>query len=118
MAVLARDPYAGTRGRGRIQQWCGGCIQLMNQPLQVASLEAESLRVVIKVRQIHQGQVGPFCSQDFRGTAGDPRRTGEAGYRSPKSMERKCSQLFLQALRQALRRAVDSKELVAVGPVI
>src|SRR5437870_3076985 len=83
-------------------------------------VRAETLRVVIKVRQINEGQVGrPFeRTKHFRSAAGDPLRGRQTRDRTPERMKRKWAQRLLEPIRQAVGCAENVKRLAAVGAVV
>ena len=80
---------------------------------------AEPLGVVVEVGQVDERQVGPLASRHVgRGAPGDPVGARQAGGRSPEGAERERAEVALEPVGQALGRAGDAEDLVAVGPVI
>ncbi len=103
MAVFTDDPYARPDLLGGIEDRGTGIVQLAHETGHVATGWAETLRVVIQVRQVNQAQLGPISLENLGRAAGDPLRAGEAGTRSPEGVEREAAEVALEPLAQPLR---------------
>ena len=81
VSILIGHPDAGAFGLGGIKEGRAGGIQLTNQLRPIAPIRAKALGVVIKMRQINEGQVRDLFPHDLGGAAGDPfcgRQPGQA----------------------------------------
>lgn len=57
MTIFADHPDPGTPSRGFIEKRCAGLVELRGQSGHIAAFRAKSLRLVVKMREVDEGQI-------------------------------------------------------------